>query len=200
MAHTGSIRPTPLRSTVTGLLRRAWLELSAPPVPDPFELADRDLRLSPDELWRLRMERVQAMLEQARTIVERDGFTASAWFTVAGPGGSRRVQMPEALRLRHPRAAVQSACLVGTLVRLADDPDSAPSVADAWGCVDELFEALQERDGHASMPPGWVSPPAERRWRVQLLTAFNDAPGRTREDLLDVVDRAIARTIVASCR
>ena len=59
---------------------------------------------------------------------------------------------------------------------------------------------MHEQLGHHSFPPGRAYPQAERRVRLQGLTAWNDTPGRTREQVLDVVDRAVARTIVAACR
>ena len=106
----------------------------------------------------------------------------------------------EAFGLLGARAGVVNACLVGTLLQMAEDPDQVPTVADVWGCVDELYEAMHEQLGHVSFPPGRAYPMDERRSRLRGLTAWNDAPGRTREQVLDVVDRAVARTIVASCR
>lgn len=181
---------------VSNRLRRAWTLLRPPPVPDLPPAPAMD----PDLAWRLRLERVRAMLELAREVLARDGFTRGSWFTVrTATGGTRLAGYPAALSLRDPSQQVVSACLVGTLVRLADDPDSAPSLADAWACVDELYEAMHERMGHASMPAGRVYAPPERRSRLQGLTAWNDAPGRTRADVLDLVDRAVSRTIVAAC-
>jgi hypothetical protein len=177
-----------------------WLRigLRPPVVPDhPHESSDPDDRTA----WLAQLDRTRALLELARSVIASEGFTAGGWFTVAGPDGTTRtVSGPAALPLRDPRSPVVSACLVGTLVRLAEDPDQPGTVADVWRCVDELYEGVHEQLGHTSMPPGRCSSPAERRLRVADLTAWNDEVGRTREDLVDLVDRAISRTIVGACR
>lgn len=177
-------------------LGRAWTSLRRPPVPDYSPTPPP----TPRDLWLWRLDRIRDALEQARVVLETQGWTSGAWFSVQQPSGEvRRVTTAEAFALRDPRREVLGSCLVGTLVRLADDPDTAPSVQDAWGCVDELYEAMHEQLGHVSFPPGRSYSQAERRSRMQALTAWNDTPGRTREQVLDLVDRAIARTIVAPC-
>lgn len=89
---------------------------------------------------------------------------------------------------------------MGTLLRLAADPDRPTSIPDVGRCVDELSEGLQEHMGHVTWPEGRAYPPAERIVRLHALTAWNDAPGRVREDLLNLLDRAISRTMIAACR
>jgi hypothetical protein len=183
-----------------GLLRdalgAAWQSLRTPPVPDYLPGPTP----TPRELWLWRLDGIRDTLEQARAVLEQQGWTSGAWFTIRQPSGQPRlVTTTEAFALRDPRRDVLSSCLVGTLVRLADDPDRAPSVADVWGCVDELHEALHERLGHEAFPPGRIYSHPQRRAHLQTLTAWNDAPGRTREQVLDLVDRAIARTIVGPC-
>jgi hypothetical protein len=187
LVQTGSIRAA---------LGRAWTSWRAPAVPDDFPAPAP----SPRQLWLWRLDRIRDTLEQARVVLEQQGWTSGGWFTVQQPSGQTRLATTaEAFALRDPRRDVHGSCLVGTLVRLADDPDSAPSVPDAWGCVDELYEALHEQLGHDSFPPGRVYSHQQRRAHLQTLIAWNDAPGRTREQVLDMVDRAIARTIVAPC-
>ena len=87
---------------------------------------------------------------------------------------------------------------MGHLLRVAEDPDTPQSVTDVWGAINELYEAMHERMGHRSLPPGRAYPHAVRLARLRALTAWNDAPGRTREDVLNLVDRAISRTILAA--
>jgi hypothetical protein len=179
------------------LLGRAWTALRPPPPPDcyaPAQPDERELR------WR-RLDRVRDLLEQAAAVIARDGFTSGAWFSVGQPSGAvRLVTGAAALPYRDSTAPVHSSCLVGTLVRLADDPDTAATPADAWACVDELYEAMHEQLGHASLPPGRCYSPAERRSRLRGLTAWNDAPGRTAEQVLDLLERAVSRTILAAVR
>jgi hypothetical protein len=183
-----------------GLLRdavgAAWRSLRTPQVPDYFP----EQPPSPRELWLWRLDRIRDTLEQARAALEQQGWTSGAWYTIREPSGRPRpVTTGEAFALRDPRRDVLGSCLVGALVRLADDPDRASSVTDVWGCVDELYEALHEQQGHDAFPPGRIYSHPQRRAHLQTLTAWNDSPGRTREQVLHLVDRAIARTIVAPC-
>ncbi|GAA2108569.1 hypothetical protein GCM10009841_29120 [Microlunatus panaciterrae] len=173
---------------------RARESLRTPTVPDYSPAPDepRDVRLR-------QLDRVRDALEQARAVIARDGWTSGAWFTVESSSGARQAAPSEAYALLDPRSTVVSACLVGTLLRLADDPDRATSVRDVRACVDELYEATHEQMGHSPRPAGRSFPVTEQRARLQAVTAWNDAPGRTREQVLDVLDRAISRTIVAAC-
>ncbi len=154
------------------------------------------------EAWLRELGRVRDLLEQTRAVVEGGGWCGGgAWFTVRAADGSvRAASSEESFALRAPGAPVVGACLVGIMIRLADDPDRVPTTADVWRATDELREAMHERAGHDADPPGRAYPPAQRRSRLRSLTAWNDAPARTAEDVLDLVDRAISRTIVGSVR
>ena len=193
--------PDPLlavESTVRLLAARARAALRIPSVPDYApEPADHphDERLQ-------RLARVRDTLERARELLEHGGWTAGGWFTVRADGGARAVSTVEALALRRAPSGDQvvGSCLVGALLRLVDDPDTATSVRDVWSSVDELHEALREQRGQWALPVGRVLPPSERHGRLRELTRYNDAPGRTRQQVLDLVDRAVARTIVGACR
>ena len=192
---TSSVPPV-RTGTLRGALARALTSWRAPVVPDYVPAPAP----TPQELWLWRLDRIRGTLEQARTVLVQQGWTSGAWFTVPRASGEARpATTAEAFGLRDARQEVLGSCLVGTLVRLADDPDTGPSVSDAWGCVDELYEAMHEQLGHDSFPPGRSYSHQQRRARMQALTAWNDAPGRTREQVLDLVDRAIARTIVGPC-
>lgn len=155
----------------------------------------------PRQAWLRRLDRVRAALEQARADLLHDGWTSGAWFSVVdGEGRIRLANTAESSALLRPGASVRGACLVGTLLRRCDDPDRATSVADVWGCVDELVEALHEQAGHVAFPSGHCYPPAERHSRLRLLTAWNDRAGRNVDEVVELVDRAIGRTIVGACR
>lgn len=184
-----------MESALRTVLDRAWTALRPPPAPDYCTPAGPDAR---QLRWR-KLDRARDLLERAHTVIARDGWTSGAWFTVSGPSGDPRlVHGLEALGYRAGAAPVLSACLVGTLVRLADDPDGGSRAADAWVCVDELYEAMHEQLGHASRPAGRSYSPTERHSRLRAVTAWNDAPGRTREQVLDLLDRAVSRTIFAA--
>jgi hypothetical protein len=149
-----------------------------------------------------RLARVRDTLERAHDLLQHGGWTAGGWYTVRAGGDTRLVSTVEALALRRTPAAdeVVGSCLVGALLRLADDPDTATSIRDVWSTVDELHEALREQQGQWAVPVGRVLPPGERHDRLRELTRYNDAPGRTRQQVLDLVDRAVARTIVGACQ
>ena len=191
-----STRQAPVLCTLRAAVTRAWSALSVSPAPAYAEpVAD------PRQAWLRRLDRIRAALEQGRIDLEHDGWIGGAWFGIADQqGGVRPVSTTEAFALLSPGASVNGACLVGTLLRRSADPDRATSVADVWGCVDELVEAVHEQAGHHAFPPGRCYAPAQRRARLQILTAWNDAPGRTQSEVLGLVDRAIGRTIVGACR
>ena len=179
------------------LVTRARAALRPPAAPDfSVELPD-DHRA----LWLAQLARTRYALEQARFVLRRDGWTSGAWFSVATASGTlRHASTYESFGLLSARSGVVNGCLVGTLLRMADDPDQVPTVDDVWHCVDELYEAVHESLGHVSLPAGRAYPQHERRARLRGLTAWNDERGRTQDQVVDVVDRAVARTIVASCR
>ena len=148
-----------------------------------------------------RLDRIRAALEQGRFDLLRDGWTRGGWFSVADAAGrARPTSTAEAFAVLGSGAPVRGACLVGALLRQAGDPDRATSVADVWGCVDELVEALHEQAGYTGFPPGRCYPPTERRTRLRTLTAWNDTSGRTRAEVVGLLDRAIGRTIVGACQ
>ena len=154
------------------------------------------------EAWLRELGRVRDLLEQTRAVVEAGGWCGGgAWFTVRTPGGAvRAATLEESFALRAPGAPVVGGCLVGIMIRLADDPDRVPTVADVWRATDELREALHERLGHDAEAPGRAYSPTQRRARLRSLTAWNDAPDRSSADVLDLIDRVISRTIVGSVR
>lgn len=190
------------RTRPTEALRAAWSRLRAAlPVatPPPYVEPQDD----PGVAWQRRLDRVRAALEQARTDLVAQGWTQRAWFSVdaSGAAGTTRLaSVAESFDLVRPSSTVSGACLVGALLRRAEDPDRATTHADVWGAVDELYEALHERMGHVSLPPGRVDSHARRHAKLGVLTAWNDDPRTRHEDVLDLLDRAVSRTLVGSCR
>ena len=195
MTTNQRVRPAEaLRAAVSRL--RAALPVAAPP---SYVEPQDDPRVA----WQRRLDRVRAALEQARSDLVEQGWTQGAWFSVGrdGPAGTTRLAtVAESFDLVRPTSAVSGACLVGTLLRRAEDPDRATTHADVWGAVDELYEALHERMGHHSLPPGRVDAASRRHAKLGVLTAWNDDPRTRREDVLDLLDRAVSRTLVGACR
>jgi hypothetical protein len=130
--------------------------------------ASEDLRS--DRLRRL--GDVCVVLEAARGIIER-GWLQGTWSV---PG---------------------AACLVGAVVQVTSADDPAAGLIDAAPALDLLWDAWQESRGLGGPGvAGRAAPPEVRAARIRDLTRWNDRPGRSREDVLRLLDLAIARAIM----
>ena len=130
-----------------------------------------------------------AVLEGARAELEA-GWVHGGWWSVTSADGNQRLATGDA---GGSPAHVDGACLVGALARAG----SSPEVGRA---VDAVDDALWASRGQAPQPgPGGLPPvpsPEVRQARVRMLTQWNDQAGRTREEVLAVVDCAISATIM----
>lgn len=149
-----------------------------------------------DELWRSGLEQVLALLEGARTELEA-GWAQGGWWSAAADGGQRAAVTGLAAGFFAPESA-SAVCLVGALVRAASRQGPGAEVGRA---IDAVHDALWESRGQPSAEPGpglpAVSSPQVRLARVRTLTRWNDAAQRTGDEVLAIVDRAIARTILS---
>ncbi|MDN5919972.1 MAG: hypothetical protein L0I76_33550, partial [Pseudonocardia sp.] len=140
------------------------------------------------------LDNVRVVLETARAVVDR-GWLQHGWYETA----------PRSLwqKLFGPVPApdmVEGACLVAAVAVAGHaggaftdvDRDSGPS-------MDRLWDALQEQRGRSVDDPGAVAP-IVRRARMRELVRWNDAPGRTRDEVVGLLDRAISRTILDQVR
>lgn len=191
MTTTQRVRPADALRAAFSRVRAALPVASPPSYVDPLD--------DPAVAWQRRLDRVRAALEQARTDLVEQGWTQGAWFSVGSDGTARLATAAESFDLVRPTSSVTGACLVGALLRRAEDPDRATTHADVWGAVDELYEALHERMGHASLPPGRSDARHRRHAKLGVLTAWNDDPRTRHEDVLDLLDRAVSRTLVGAC-
>jgi len=144
-----------------------------------------------EEFQRERLERLLALLEAAREELTA-GWMQDGWWSVPRADGRQALVSGLAAGVSGPEP-VSAVCLVGALVRAASaqDPDAGAGLA-----VAAVYDALWESRGQ---PPGpWVIPsPQARLAQVQVLTRWNDAAGRTSEEVLAVLDRAISRTVLS---
>ena len=127
-----------------------------------------------------------AVLEGARAELEA-GWVQGGWWSVTSADGDQRLVTGDA---GGSPAHVDGACLVGALAR-------AGSSSDVGRAVDAVYDALwasRGQPGPGGLPP--VPPPEVRQARVRTLTQWNDRAGRTREEVLALVDRAISATIM----
>ena len=140
-------------------------------------------------------ERTLAILETARTVLER-GWLQDGWY--------RTTPRPLRRRLFGPTPGpdgIEAACLVAAVAVAGHSGGAFTHVdRDSGPAVDRVWEALQEsRQGHVETPSGAVAP-IVRRARMRELVRWNDTPGRTRDEVLGLVDRAISRTILSQVR
>jgi hypothetical protein len=123
---------------------------------------------------------IRGLLEQAVGIV-RAGWVQGAWFTVAAPGGDRAVTTYDL------RAAVSQpvtgACLVGSVVQAAGGPVEVRSQL-VQRTLDVVWHALREDPGR---PVRWCPGPCARMMHVLEMTFWNDAPGRTQDEVADLL-------------
>lgn len=155
-------------------------------------------RQSMDEVRRSSLEQLLASLEAARGMLEA-GWAQGGWWSVPRDGGQRMLVTGLAAGVSRPEP-VSAVCLVGALVRAGSGPgpDAGSEVGRAIGAV---YDALWESRGQRAAQPGpgllAVSSPQVRLAQIQTLTRWNDATGRTSDEVLAILDRAIARTILS---
>ena len=133
-----------------------------------------------------------AVLEGARAELEV-GWVQGCWWSVTSADGNQRLVTGYAAAGSGSPDHVDGSCLVGALARVG-------SPSDAGRAVDAVYDALwasRDQPGAArngGLPP--VPAPGVRLARVRTLTQWNDQAGRTQEEVLTVVDRAISATIM----
>lgn len=140
----------------------------------------------PGGRFRHRHEDALAVLSATRGVIAR-GWVQNTWYVVetpAGPGTARQRFFPS--RLDHRR--VVGACLIGALMHGAWQ--LSPRSEYAYPAIDALWHTLFDPEGE---PVGPMTPPLVRAARVRDLTCWNDRDHRVKEDVLRLVDRAVAR-------
>ena len=130
-----------------------------------------------------------AVLAGARALIAR-GWLQGGWYILEAPDGRRRFVGAGSLTRRSFGEIVQS-CLVGAVVESARWHTCEKKAAGP--AIDTLWQELGELCGHR--PTAGPSPPTPvlRTREVGELTTWNDTPGRTRDEVLQLLDAAIAR-------
>jgi hypothetical protein len=140
------------------------------------------------------LERLLALLEAARTQLSA-GWVQDGWWTSPADGGQQILVTGLAAGTSAP-ATAGAVCLVGALIRAGARQGGD---SEAGRAIDVLYDALWESRGQPAAMPGpsvlAVSCPQVRQAKIQALTRWNDAQGRTGKEVLAVLDRAIARVI-----
>jgi hypothetical protein len=130
-----------------------------------------------------RVAGARAMLERARALVEQ-GWVQDAFYVVRGRRGEPRPVSPFGLLLL-TRSDVVGACLVGAVAHASSAVARRERRGQAALAVDTLWSALTGEpvvDAH----------PTARPARVRDLARWNDEPGRRREDVVALLDRALS--------
>jgi len=163
---------------VPGWWQRVWRRLMPPP----------NAELILDQL-----NRQLAVLEGARAELEV-GWVQGGWWSVTSADGNQQLVTGYAAAGGGSPDHVDGSCLVGALARVG-------SPSDVGRAVDAVYDALWASRDQLGAPRDGVLPPMPapevRLARVRMLTRWNDRAGRTQEEILAVVDRAISATIMA---
>jgi hypothetical protein len=122
------------------------------------------------------------------TDILADGWVQHAWFAVATPRG---VRLLTAHQVRHVYAyPVTGACLAGAIVLAGGGPDQAKTQL-VQRTLDLTWHALRDDEGS---PTVLCPSPPVRAMRLLDLTRWNDAPGRTQGEVVDLLHRTRALT------
>jgi hypothetical protein len=145
---------------------------------------------------------ISAVLDGARAIVER-GWVQNAWFVRTASAPRATVTATAATATTVPAGfgddgtGVTGACLVGAVVRASRQHPGAV----AGPAIDVLWDAWQENRGLGGPGlAGPVPPPQVRIARVRDLTRWNDQPGRTRDEVVRLIDVASSRAVMTAMR
>jgi hypothetical protein len=136
------------------------------------------------------------LLEDAREVVARGWVQNRLFARRARPASVR-----ELLFSTTPTNLddVTAACLVGAVVHAVRQRGSTDDLIKAGPALDFLWDAWQESRGLGG--PGVAGRAASRdlrALRVRDLMRWNDQPGRTREEVLGLLDLAASRAIMAA--
>jgi hypothetical protein len=154
------------------------------------------LRPAPDaEPWHGRPDEAYRVLEDARAVIA-EGWIQDRWFACRPAPSPFRAQTSQA---SDGFGTVTAACLVGAVVYAAQQSGPGDRLVKAGPALDYLWDAWQETRGLGGTGvAGWAAPRELRMARVRDLTRWNDQPGRTREEVLGLVDLAASRAVMTA--
>jgi hypothetical protein len=138
-----------------------------------------------------------AVLTAARGVIRR-GWVQNAWYITETPAGRRR-PMQSIFPSRLDRSQVVEACLVGAVMHAAWQQSPRPE--RAYPAIDALWRTLLGGgDTAGAEPVGPLCSPPVRVSRVRDLTTWNDRGYRTKDEVLDLLDRTVDRIATADRR
>ena len=116
------------------------------------------------------------------------GWVRRGWFVYVDERGDRQVAMAPTTRRAQGRPVV-AACLVGAVVQAGGGPGAARS-QPVRRALELVWHTL---DGDPRSPVRWCPAPAVHAAHVSDLARWNDAPARTRADVLTLLGRTEQR-------
>ena len=162
--------------------------VDAPPrscVPAPLSRRERRqlARCDAVAVRQAELHAIGDLLSEAAAVIG-SGWVQNAWFAVATPRGERLLTAHQVKQVYvYP---VTGACLAGAIVLAAGGPDQAETQL-VRRTLDLTWHALRDDPE----PPAVLCPsPPVRTMRLRDLTRWNDAPGRTRADVTDLLGSA----------
>src|SRR3954452_17664068 len=133
--------------------------------------------------------RTLAVLVGARALIER-GWVQGGWYVLQAPDGRRRFVGAGSLT-RRGYGEIVGACLVGAIAESARRHSA--DAGTAGPAIDALWHELGELQGVTVPADPWTPTPVLRNRQVSDLTRWNDHAGRTREEVLRLLDATITR-------
>jgi hypothetical protein len=129
------------------------------------------------------LDAIQGLLADATDVVS-SGWVQGAWFTVAQGGRTRAITAYDiGSAIDRP---VSGACVVGAVVQAAGGP-AAVRRQVVQRTLDVLWHALRE---DPQRPVRWCPGPHTRGLQVLELTFWNDAKGRSADDVAGLLRSA----------
>ena len=127
------------------------------------------------------LHRINELLDEAGEVVGQ-GWVQHAWFAYRDETGRTRLATATDLHLMSGRPVV-GACLVGAVVEAGGGlPSVHTQVVNR--ALDLTWHTLREEPGTSVR---WCPSPAERAVQVRDLTSWNDARGRTADDVASLL-------------
>jgi hypothetical protein len=177
-----------------GLLSRLGSALNA--VLTPRSGQPDQTRFPADEPAASRHQDAMAVLTAARGVVRR-GWVQNTWYILETPAGRRRT-FQSIIPSRLDRTQVVEACLVGAVMHAAWQQSPRPE--RAYPALDALWHTLLGGNTASADPVGPLCSPPVRVARVRDLTTWNDRRYRSKDEVLDLLDRSVARIADADRR
>jgi hypothetical protein len=145
----------------------------------------------------LRLDDVRCLLERARATIS-NGWVQDRWLVLSPPSGARpQGPFPAGVG---DTAHVSRACLIGAVAVAVHEGNTHADLAiDGGPAIDFVWDAVQAARGLSGPGvAGRAAPREVRLARMRDVARWNDRPGRTREDVLAVLDLAITHVIMAA--